>query len=636
LSINSRTRSILLTALLVVLIFHTASAQESQTGPTDPQELEVFMDGLLLSQLDSFRIAGAVVSVVKDGEIFFSKGYGYSDVETQTRVLPDQTLFRPGSVTKVVVWTAVMQLVEQGQIDLYADIQIYLDFPIPDTYSAPITMAHLMTHTAGFEEAGLGTFVLERDQKAPLGEYLRNNVPDRIYPPGQIAAYSNYGSALAGYIIERVSGMPYEDYIRDNIFVPLEMSSSTLYQPPPGEIPGELSKGNMRVDGRFQEGRFEYVQASPAGALSATAGDIANFMIAHLQGGRFLNTQILQTETVQEMHSRQFSHHSDVNGMTYGWMEIDFNGVRGISHGGNTVFFHTIILLLPDQNLGLYASYNSPGGAEASFRLMYAFLERYFSSETTDAARVQIGGEGFDRFSGSYYPTRHNQSGFEKILLLSQPIQVSETEAGLLLTRGVGPEPWYWEQVGEYEFKNIETPQRLVFDRGEDGSLDRFYISDFPPVAFLRTPWHLSPSLHFLLLGITLPIFFFTVLVLPVSYLSTRPYRKELNGVNPLLARLAALSAWLFSLLVLVFVTGLLVMLMNPEVILGLPPWAEIFLTIPWVLLILAVFMAAFGILAWMRGYWGIVWRVLYSLAVLSGLLFIAFLIYWNLLPLAI
>jgi CubicO group peptidase (beta-lactamase class C family) len=160
-----------------------------------------------------------------------------------------------------------MQLVEQGQIDLNADIQTYLDFPIPDTHSAPITMAHLMTHTAGFEEAGLGTFVLERDQKAPLGEYLRNNVPERIYPPGQFAAYSNYGTALAGYIIERVSGMPYEDYIRDYIFNPLEMNHSTLYQPPPGEIlQGSLSKGNLRVDGRFQEGRFEYVSGLTRGS----------------------------------------------------------------------------------------------------------------------------------------------------------------------------------------------------------------------------------------------------------------------------------------------------------------------------------------------------------------------------------
>jgi hypothetical protein len=149
--------------------------------------------------------------------------------------------------------------------------------------------------------------------------------------------------------------------------------------------------------------------------------------------------------------------------MTYGWMEIDFNGVRGISHGGNTVFFHTIILLLPDQNLGLYASYNSPGGAEASFRLMYAFLERYFASETTDAAKLQIGGEGFDRFSGSYYPTRHNQSGFEKILLLSQPIQVSETETGLLLTRGVGPEPWYWEQVGDIRIQKYRNATKAGF-----------------------------------------------------------------------------------------------------------------------------------------------------------------------------
>jgi CubicO group peptidase (beta-lactamase class C family) len=625
-------KSLFLCVFLPIYFIRPVAVQATDQDTIDPQGLENFLDGFLLSQLESHRVAGAVVSVVKDGEILFFNGYGYSDVEARTPALADQTLFRTGSVAKVVVWTAVMQLVERGQLDMNADIQIYLDFSIPDTYPEPITMANLLTHTAGFEEAGLGTFVLERDQMMPLGDYLRQNVPARIFPPGQIAAYSNYGAALAGYIVERISGMPYEEYINENIFQPLGMDNSTFYQPLPSDLAGQLSKGYLREGGRFREGRFEYVQAAPAGALSSTADDMAKFMIAHLQSGRFSDVQILKETTAQEMHAQQFSHHPDVNGMTYGWFESDFNGVRGINHGGNTVFFHTIMLLLPDQNLGLYASYNSQGGAEASFRLMYAFLERYFPSETTELAAYPTSDEGLGRFTGSFYPTRHNVSDFEKILLLAQPIQVSETEGGLLRVSGFGVEPWYWQQVGDFIFQNIETPQRLVFDQGETGRIDRFYISDFPPVAFLRTPWHASPSVHYLLLGITLPVFILTLIALPVAFLSTRSSRREMGVVNPFPARIAAFTSWLFSLIALVFAAGLLVLLMNPEIILGLPPWGEMLLLLAWALFGMALVMFILGVLAWIRGYSGIGSRILYTLVILSAFAYVFFLVYWNIL----
>jgi CubicO group peptidase (beta-lactamase class C family) len=624
-------KSLILLFVLVIFSSYTAKSQDIDEVVFDPHELEFFLDGVILSQLESHQVAGAVVSVVKDGEIFFSKGYGYADVAANRQVFSDQTLFRPGSITKLVVWTAVMQLVERGMLDLDVDIQNYLDFSIPDTYPQPITMSHLLTHTAGFEEAGLGTFVLEREEMMPLGDYLRENVPARIFPPGEIAAYSNYGAALAGYIVERISGMLYEDFILENIFRPLQMDNSTLDQPLPPDLALQLSKGYSRQAGVFVEGRFEYVQAAPGGALSSTGDDMANFMIAHLERGRFQDAQILQEDTVQLMHSRQFSHHPDVGGMAYGWMENEFNGQQVVWHGGNTVFFHSILLLLPDHDIGLFVSYNSMGGGQASILLMNAFMDRYFPYERPtlfpDPDPVSL-----DRYTGRYIPSRHNVTDIAKTLLLIQSVNVSETADGILRVTGLGFEPTYWEPAGELSFRNIESPHLLVFDTDEAETIDRFYVSNFSPVAFLRTPWHASPSFHYLLLAITLPVFLITLLALPMSYFSTLHYRRRTNETPPVAARLASWFAWLYSLLSVMIVVGLTVLLSDPEIILGIPPWGEYLLPLPWVLLGLALVIPVLAGVVWVRGYWSSLGRALYTIFTLSALVFVFFLVYWNIL----
>ena len=173
--------------------------------PSPPPELskadfETFLDALIPSQLRNRNIAGAVVSVVKDGQLLFQKGYGYADFEGKKPVLADQTLFRPGSISKLFTATAVMQLVEQGKLDLDHDVNDYLDFAIPKTYAEPVTLRQLLTHTAGFEDTLKNLFVAHESDMKPLRTYLLNEMPARIFPPGKIPSYSNYGFTLAGPI----------------------------------------------------------------------------------------------------------------------------------------------------------------------------------------------------------------------------------------------------------------------------------------------------------------------------------------------------------------------------------------------------------------------------------------------------
>ena len=273
--------------------------------------------------------------MVKDGQVLFQKGYGYADVEAKQTVLPDQALFRPGSISKLFTATAVMQLVEQGKLDLDRDVNGYLDFAIPKTYSDPVTLRQLLTHTAGFEETLKNLFVAHESDIKPLRTYLVNQMPARIFPPGKVPSYSNYGFTLAGYIVERASGEKFERYVDNHILKPLKMNNSTFDQPLPPQLGPQMSKGYL--NGAQKPRDFELVQAAPAGALSTTAADMTRFMLAFLQDGNVDGVSILKPETVHQMQTRQFELNPMICGLGLTFMEYWLSPVRVIGHGGRAV-----------------------------------------------------------------------------------------------------------------------------------------------------------------------------------------------------------------------------------------------------------------------------------------------------------
>lgn len=317
-------KHLLFNILVVLLSLMTPSLVLAQ-GPTDPAELEAFLDDVIQAQMEELHVPGVTVSVVKGGApsgddvLLLAKGYGYADVENKIAVDAETTMFRIGSLSKLFTWTAVMQLVEQGQLNLDADVNTYLDFEIPATYPEPITMKHLMSHTPGFEDSNFEVLAPTSAQGTPLGEWLAAHIPARVRQPGIVTAYSNYGTALAGYIVQRIVGIPYERYIQDNIFDPLGMTHSTAFQPVPPELAPGLATGYAYAEGEYHAlssygaQAFEHFNVGPAGAISASATDIAKFMLAHLQDGapsRDGVGRILETATAQQMHkcTPPFSH----------------------------------------------------------------------------------------------------------------------------------------------------------------------------------------------------------------------------------------------------------------------------------------------------------------------------------------
>ena len=263
--------------------------------PLTKADVDIWLDGFMPYALRTADIPGAVVTVVKDGQILTARGFGYADVEKRTPVDPDRTLFRPGSVSKLITWTAAMQLVEQGKLDLDKDINTYLDFKIPDYDGKPITLRQIMTHTAGFEEAIKDLIFSDPAHMLPLGDYLKRWTPKRVFAPGTTPAYSNWATALTGYMVERVSGESFDDYCDKHIFAPLGMTNSTMRQPLPEALASQMASGYKPGQ---DAGKFEIVGPAPAGSLSSTGTDMAKFMIANLDQGKGL----LSPETAAMMH----------------------------------------------------------------------------------------------------------------------------------------------------------------------------------------------------------------------------------------------------------------------------------------------------------------------------------------------
>src|SRR6516225_2107801 len=398
--------------------------------PMTEADVGAFLDGFMPMQLERENIAGAVVLVVKDGRVLFAKGYGYSDVDKKTPVTVDATLFRPGSISKLFTWTAVMQLVEQGKLDLDKDINAYLDFKIPATEPQPITLRHILTHRPGFEEQIKDLFGKEGAPFATLKDHLMEHMPERIFPAGTTPAYSNYGASLAGYIVERVSGRAFNDYAAERIFRPLGMTRSTFVQPLPADLKPLMSSGYTEGSGKAKP--FELIEEAPAGGLSATAADLSRFMLAHLQDGMLDNVRILRPETARQMHARQSGLSPSLNGMCLGFYEESRNGLRIIGHGGDTVYFHSDMHLIPEAGIGFFVSYNSRGKGELSPRtaLWNHFLDRYFPFTPPAADRPAGAAADAKTVAGRYFSSRRSQTNFLRVSYLQDELMVAPESNG--------------------------------------------------------------------------------------------------------------------------------------------------------------------------------------------------------------
>ena len=525
------------------------STAAGATPTLDTADLRTFFDGLVPYMLKRNDIAGAALVVVKDGKPIFAQGYGYADVDKRTPVVADKTLFRIGSVSKLFTWTAVMQLVAAGKIDLDADVNQYLDFKIPEKFGKPITMRDLMTMTPGFAEVIRDLIFAAPRQPYPLRQYLVERMPPRIFPPGQVVAYSNYGATLAGYIVQRVSGQPFDQYVETHILKPLAMSHSTFVQPLPAALRDDMATGYITATDKTTV-PFEVIEPYPAGSFTSTATDMAKFMIMQLQGGQFDGSTILPAATAQLMHSPHYSAAPDMNGYDFGFYRENRNGLSIIGHGGDTLAFHSDLHLLLDKNVGVFMSFNSagkaPNGTAESVRteLFRAFLDRYFpytapaqptlASAKADAARV----------AGWYWASRREDSALRLIFSLGQAKVTALPDGGITVSMLKDPSGAvkHWREIGPLLYQEVNGQSRLRFVTNPDGSIKWWTTDDFPPVELFQPVRGLQQHGWFVLLtSAAIAVFALTVLVWIGGAIARWRFRRKLEfAPGPSRLRLAS------------------------------------------------------------------------------------------------
>jgi len=455
-------------------------------------DLAAFLDGMVPYAIAQADIAGASVAVVADGRLVFARGYGLADLKSGRPVIADQTLFRAGSVSKLFTWTAVMQLVEQGKLDLDRNINDYLDFKVPERFGRPITLRDVMTHSTGFEDTVTDLFVNKPSQLFPLRDYLIRHMPPLIHPPGQVVAYSNYATTLAGYIIQRVSGEPYLDYINRHILQPLGMDHSSFQQPLPTNLQPFMATGYRQASSDSTV-PFELVEAAPAGALSTCVTDMAKFMLAQLNGGSFNGAQILSPATVREMHTPQGRPLPGMNGMDLGFYEENRNGLRIVGHGGDTGVFHSDVHLLLDKGVGLIIMLNSTGSAGAAegvrVAIFRSFLDRYFPYTPPNEMTVSDPGKDAARVAGSYASSRHTVLRILNAISQSSVTAVPDGQIEASELTQLSGAPKRWREVGPLTWREVGGQAHLRFVAGREGQIGYWVSDDTIPVD-INVPVH--------------------------------------------------------------------------------------------------------------------------------------------------
>jgi CubicO group peptidase (beta-lactamase class C family) len=517
-------------AATLACVSHSLALADSAPSLTK-SDVDAWLDGYIPYALRQGDIAGAVVVVVKDGRVLTQRGFGYADIEGREPMDPERTLLRVGSISKLFTWTALMQLVERGQVALDVDVNTYLDFEIPPLDGQPITVRNLMTHTPGFEEQ-LKNAVSYDPATAPEFEtLLKQWIPKRIYAPGTTPAYSNYATALAGYIVERVSGTALEDYMDARILRPLGMTSSTFRQPLPSELQPRMAKGYAAAAGPARP--FEIVGLAPAGALSAPATDIAQFMLAHLNQGRLIETEILRPQTAELMHGTPLTILPRVDRMLLGFWEANYKDRRVIAHGGDTQWFHSDLRLYIDDGIGMFVGCNSMGKGTAAIdmriQLFESFADRYLPVPAWQAGRgvdEQLAREHAQLIAGHYLSSRRSESNFMSLLSLASGVDVTDYRDGTIgvsMVRNGSGTPRRWREVEPFVWQ-LDGSSRLLAAEVRDGAVARFSFDEVSPFMVFERPPASKPGWLLPAFLASLAAMVATAIAWPVSALMRRRY----------------------------------------------------------------------------------------------------------------
>ena len=604
----------------------------------DPAVVEALVDGIVKPLMLNNNSPSGTVAIAHNGEVILAKGFGFQDVEQQVPVDPSTTLFRPGSTSKLFTWVGVMQLVEQGKLDLDTDVNQYLEsFQIEATFEQPITLRHILTHTSGFEDGALGYLIIDDPDKAlPLREAMERYQPLRVNPPGAQTAYSNYATALAGLIIENISGLSFADYIEQNIFKPLRMNHSSFVEPLPEPLAGQMATSYQFENGTFVEKPFEIISSfGPAGALSSTATDMIRFGQAILNGGELDGQRILRPETVKETLTRNFSHDDRLMGMALGFYEVDENGTRLVGHGGDTRWFHSYLGIDQEHQLTFFVSFGGPGGGTVRSSFTPAFYDEFYPRDEAPPAAPEDFSARAGKYAGDYGFWRGNFSTIEKAMGVASSVKVVPTKDNTLMVGLFGKAKQYVE-VGDNLFREQSSgismvpglsPRLLAFQENDQGQVTGFVMDGLPFMSLRKLAAYETPGFNLSLLGFSMLVF---LLVLLRRFFQRSAIRAMPAADQSALraAVYASASYWL------VLITGAIVIsAVKNQIYSEIPLLVKLWLVLPVIATLAGLFLLFKTIGVWRQGLLSGLWaRIRYTIVTLCALFMCWFYFFWNIL----
>jgi len=451
------------------------------SGPQDAREVAAFLDAFFAQDAIKQKAGAAAISVVRDGKVLVSKGYGMIDQTSKKPVDAGSSVFRIASVSKVFSAAAAMQLIEQGVISLQDNVEKYLNgYKLTNPFGTPVTIEHLLTHTTGFEstEPSDASYLMDPSIKpVSLKESIFSGFPSVVRKPGTVYMYDNFATRLLGYIVQQASGEPFGNYVQKHIIEPVGMKSTsfTLTKELADQMVTSYDPGNNALP-MYDLSPREW----PEGSMVSTAADMAQFMKVLLNDGRTADgKKILSPESVKAMSTYHVAIHPDFPDMTYGFESpIEPNKTNGehvISKGGDIMGFSSLLWLLPDRKTGVFLTYNA--NTDLRNDLFTAFMDHYYSGN-----KVTYEQKGFKpeskqalaKFEGLYSDLR--------IKFLTK---VEATADGILMVSDVTGR-YKLKQVGELIFVD-ESGKPLAFKKAADGRItDLKYLNLFSYVTKLQ------------------------------------------------------------------------------------------------------------------------------------------------------
>ncbi|HEX9006191.1 MAG TPA: serine hydrolase domain-containing protein, partial [Bacteroidota bacterium] len=490
--------------------------------PLDSAALVHLLDSLIVPGLEKYHIPGMVIAIVRDSAVVLAKGYGYADVERKVPFDPESTVIRIASVSKLFTATAVLQLVERGVLDMHQDINTYLTrFKVAEWPGKPITLHHLLTHTAGFDDRYVGKSAWTQERQIPLGDFLAARLPARICPPGEVYTYSNFSNALAGFVVEEVAHEDFAAYVRGNILEPLGMERSDYRLRP--DLQPLLAQCYSHNGTGYTRNPFDFINDYPGGQMLSTGKDMARFMIAHLQLGRYAGKRILGEQSATAMHTVQFTHHKELeHAAGYGFGILPARAQTALAHDGGYTGVGSRLCLLPEGRFGLFMACNIMDGALID-EVTRTLLDLLIPPPPPDSTKYPLGTlPQYDgdvaEFAGTYRYSRYVHQSFEKtgvLLGMSGPeISIGRNEEGLILMDTFYGKPRRMVQTQPCLFRSVDDRYLCAFRRDASGRITHLFTNG--TAAFEKISWYETTIFQRGLLGICLLLFGFVSIALPI------------------------------------------------------------------------------------------------------------------------